>query len=262
MLHTTTLGDQGPSIVFLHGLFGQGRNWNAIGQALAPEHRVTLVDLPHHGRSDWAERFDFVEIADQIAEILPADDPVTLVGHSLGGKVAMIVALLHPDRVAKLVVADIAPIAYRHGGLFADYIAAMQAIDLTTLTRRQDAEAALREAVPEEATRLFLLQNLRRERSADGVDSWRWQMNLDVLGRDLDVLSGWPEDALAQAAPYGGPVLWVGGSESGYIRDENAAAMARWFPSYRKVVIKNAGHWLHADQPEVFTETVRRFAQS
>jgi len=253
-VHTTSLGDDGSQIVFLHGLFGQGKNWTQIGKALTSDHRILLVDLPHHGRSEWADHFDFVEIADQVAGVLSADDPVALVGHSLGGKVAMILALRHPELVERLCVVDVAPVAYDHMEEFAGYIEAMQSMDLDSLAQRGDADAALTDAVPKESVRAFLLQNLRRE-----GDGWRWQVNLDVLGADLAAISGWPEDELADLAPYDGPVLWMGGESSHYVREEYAAPMDRWFPRNRRVTIKGAGHWVHSEQPEVFLEVLRRF---
>lgn len=255
-LHVTTLGDHGSRLVFLHGLFGQGRNWTGIAKALAAEHRVLLVDLPHHGRSAWSSGFDFGKVSEQVAEVMTDDEPAILVGHSLGGKVAMLVALLHRERVARLCVADVAPVAYAHGDEFRGYIAGLKAIDLTALENRGEADAALTEAVPNETVRSFLLQNLRR----DG-DSWRWQANLDVIERDLAVIGGWPEELLTDVAPYDGPVLWLAGDRSDYVLEEYEPAMDRWFPRNRKVTIKNAGHWLHSEQPEIFTEAVRRFAR-
>jgi pimeloyl-ACP methyl ester carboxylesterase len=253
-LHTTSFGESGSSIVFCHGLFGQGKNWTQIGKAFAPEHRVLLVDLPHHGRSPWHDRFDFVAIADQVATLLSADDPVTLVGHSMGGKVAMILAIRHPDLVARLCVVDVSPVDYGRGSEFARYIAAMQQLDLTRVERRSDADAALAEAVPHPTVRSFLLQNLRQD---DG--GWRWQVNLDVLGEDLAEVTDWPESQLSSATPYDGPVLWIGGARSDYVRDEYAPAMDRWFPRNRRVTIKDAGHWVHSEQPEVFVEVLRQF---
>jgi pimeloyl-ACP methyl ester carboxylesterase len=254
-LHTTTVGDHGSPIVFLHGLFGQGKNWTQIAKALAAEHRSTLVDLPHHGRSPWHEHFDFLEIADQVAGALAAEEPVTLVGHSLGGKVAMVLALRRPELVERLCVVDVSPVGYRTADEFAGYITAMQALDLGSLRQRGEAEEALEEAVPNPTVRGFLLQNLRRE-----GDSWRWQLNLDVLGEELAELTAWPEDRLAGTPPYEGPVLWVAGARSDYVREEYAGAMDRWFPANRRVTIKNAGHWVHSEQPEVFVEVLRQFA--
>ena len=253
-LHTKQIGDTGSRVVFLHGLFGQGRNWTQIAKALLPEHRSLLVDLPHHGRSEWQDEFDFLDMADRVARLLSADDPVTLVGHSMGGKVAMVLALRHPELVDRLCVVDVSPVGYPGAREFGGYIDAMQGMDLSAIDQRSDAEAALADAVPNGTVRSFLLQNLRR----DG-DSWRWQMNLDVLGEDLAEVGGWPEERLADVAPYAGPVLWIAGARSDYVRDEYADAMDRWFPHNRRVTIKNAGHWVHSEQPEVFVEVLRRF---
>ena len=135
-LHTTTYGDHGSPIVFCHGLFGQGRNWTGVAKALADDHRTVLVDLPHHGRSPWSERFDYVEVADQLVDLL-ADrfdgEPVTLVGHSMGGKTAMVATLRAPERVRRLCVVDIAPVDYGSRGEFEGYVEAMQSLDLGSL---------------------------------------------------------------------------------------------------------------------------------
>lgn len=253
-LHTTELGESGSRVVFCHGLFGQGRNFTAIAKALAGDHRVSLVDMPDHGRSPWSDRFDYLAAADQVAALLSVDDPAALVGHSMGGKIAMLVALRHAELVERLVVVDVSPVSYDHATEFAGYIEAMRAIDLDTLASRSDADRALQEAVPVATVRGFLLQSLRREGEA-----WRWSLNLELLGRDLDDLTGWPEDALAGVAPYDGPVLWVGGADSEYVRADHVAAMDRWFPRNRRVTVKGAGHWVHSEQPEVFVEVLKRF---
>ncbi|MDF1603784.1 alpha/beta fold hydrolase [Nocardioides sp. YIM 152315] len=253
-LHTTTLGERGSLVAFCHGLFGQGKNWTSIAKVVAEDHRVLLVDMPHHGRSSWPERFDYVDVADRVAGLFGADDPVALVGHSMGGKAAMVLALRHPDVVERLCVVDVAPVDYESASEFTGYIAAMLALDLDGLEHRRDADAALTEAVPDPTVRSFLLQNLRR-----GDDGWSWQPNLEVLGRDIASLSGWPEAELAAAAPYEKPTLWVSGQRSDYVRDEYAAAMDHWFPRNRRVTVKDAGHWVHSEQPQVFTEVLRRF---
>jgi pimeloyl-ACP methyl ester carboxylesterase len=253
-LNTTSLGAAGSRVVFCHGLFGQGKNWSAIGKALAVDHRVVLVDLPDHGQSPWSDRFDYLAVADRVAALLSSDDPVALVGHSMGGKVAMLVALRHPELVERLVVVDVAPVAYDHAEEFDRYISAMRGLDLATLARRSDADAALQDAVPDPMVRGFLLQSLRRE-----GDRWRWLLNLDLLGRDLDAITGWPEDRLEGTPSYDGPVLWVDGQQSRYVSPEYVAAMDRWFPRNRRVTVKGAGHWVHSEQPEVFVEVLRRF---
>jgi pimeloyl-ACP methyl ester carboxylesterase len=253
-LHTTTYGDHGSRIAFCHGLFGQGRNWTQHAKALAADHRVLLVDMPDHGRSPWSERFDFVAAADQLAELLSADDPVSLVGHSMGGKTAMVLALRRPELVERLCVVDVAPVAYEHASEFVRYIDAMLAIDLATLADRAQADQALRDAVPDDVVRGFLLQNLRRE-----GDTWRWQPNLELLRDEIDEVGGWPAESLDAASSYDGTVLWIGGSESRYVLDDYAAAMERYFPRVRRVTVKGAGHWVHSEQPRVFLEVLRRF---
>lgn len=255
-LHTLRYGESGSRVVFLHGLFGQGRNWTQIAKALAPHHRTVLVDLPHHGRSPWRPVFDYVAMADEVAELLadPAagEGPTAVVGHSMGGKVAMLLALRRPELVERLCVVDMAPVDYRRTAVFEGFVAAMRGMDLTAIHSRQDAEEALAPAVPDPAVRGFLLQNLRR----DG-DSWRWQMNLDVLGASLPQLAGWPEPETVR--PYDGPVLWIAGADSDYVKPEYDEAMRALFPRYRKVTIKGAGHWVHSEQPEVFVDVLRRF---
>ncbi|HYF73013.1 MAG TPA: alpha/beta fold hydrolase, partial [Nocardioides sp.] len=195
-LHVTSLGESGPLVAFCHGLFGQGKNWTSIAKAVAEDHRVLLVDMPHHGRSAWPERFDYVDVADRVATLFSADDPVALVGHSMGGKAAMVLALRHPELVERLCVVDISPVDYSAGergtGEFAGYIEAMLGLDLTTLEHRRDADAALTEAVPNSTVRSFLLQNLHHH-----AGQWSWRPNLEVLGRDLELLGGWPEEALS-----------------------------------------------------------------
>lgn len=261
-LHTASYGDTGSRVVFLHGLFGQGRNWTQIAKVFAPEHRVLLVDLPDHGRSAWTEHFDFGEVADRIAEAIAGEqggDPVALVGHSLGGKVAMVLALRHPNLVDRLCVVDIAPVNYARVGDFARYIEAMGTLDLDSLADRADAETWLEPTIPDPTVRAFLLQNLRRDSRPDGGAGWRWQANLAGLRRDLPAIGGWPDDQLAGTPPYDGPVLWMAGQNSDYVTEEYVPAMARWFPRNRRVTVKNAGHWVHSEQPEVFAEILRRF---
>jgi pimeloyl-ACP methyl ester carboxylesterase len=258
-LHTSGYGERGSRVLFLHGLFGQGRNWTQFAKALAADHRVLLVDLPDHGRSHRTERFDFLAVADSIASLIDAADPVRLVGHSLGGKVAMVLALRHPELVERLCVVDVAPVAYGHTDEFVGYIDAMSGLDLSTLTQRSQAEEALTEAVPNPTVRAFLLQNLRRETLPDTSSGWRWQINLEGIRRDLTEIGGWPAEELAGLAPYGGPVLWIGGERSDYITEAYVSEMDRLFPRNRRVTIKNAGHWVHSEQPKIFLEVLRRF---
>ena len=261
MLHALHFGDHGSPVVFCHGLFGQGRNWTQIGKALAGSHRVTLLDLPDHGRSDWTPPdrggWDYVAAADAVAAELDPADPVALVGHSMGGTVAMLVALRHPALVSRLCVVDVSPVAYREAGEFPGYVDAMKALDLGSISTRAEADAGLQDAVPNDTVRAFLLQNLRR--SDDAASGWRWQMNLGGLGDSLDALRGWPEDLLADTGPYDGPVLWIAGARADYVRPEYAEAMEQLFPKVRKLTVKDAGHWVHSEQPEIFLRVLERF---
>jgi pimeloyl-ACP methyl ester carboxylesterase len=269
-LAVRTLGESGPWVVFVHGLFGQGKNWTTIARGLADDHRVTLVDLPNHGHSPWTDRVHYLDMVEMLAaELEHVGEPVTLVGHSMGGKVAMQLALRRPELLRALVVVDIAPVEYPlQGGRtddpdeeaspFAAFIAAMRALDLDELKTRDDADAALRSAVPSRMVRSFLLQSLVREGVGAG-GGWRWRLNLELLERDLGELRGFPEPPAG--ATFDGPVLWVAGANSTYVLDEDRPLMDALFPATRLVRIKNAGHWVHSEQPEVFLTTLRLFLE-
>ena len=258
-LHSTTLGEQGSWVVFCHGLFGQGKNWTQIAKVVAQRHRVLLLDMPQHGRSAWSPHFDYLDAADQVAAAISeaaGGEAVALVGHSMGGKIAMALALRHPEQVERLCVVDVAPVAYPSGREFVGYVRAMRGLDLAVLATRADADAALADAVPNPVVRGFLLQNLRR--SPDG-QGWAWQPNLEVIEDDLDVITGWPADRLAGLPPYDGPVLWVRGERSEHVGDEHGEAMSALFPRLRRVTIKGAGHWVHSEQPESFLAVLQQF---
>jgi pimeloyl-ACP methyl ester carboxylesterase len=269
-LHARTVGDAGPWVVFVHGLFGQGRNWTTIAKGLAERHRVLLLDLPNHGHSPWTDRVDYVDMAGMVAaELETLGEPVTLVGHSMGGKVAMQLALRRPELLRALVVVDIAPTEYPVSGgrtgdpdeeasPFAGFIAAMRDLDLDALQTRQDADRALAPAVRSRMVRSFLLQSLVREDTGPG-GGWRWRLNLELLERDLEALRGFPDPP--PGARYDGPVLWIAGADSHYVLPEDRERMEQLCPSTRLVRVKNAGHWVHSEQPEVFLETLRRFLE-
>jgi pimeloyl-ACP methyl ester carboxylesterase len=265
-LAARTLGEQGSWVVFVHGLFGQGKNWTTIAKGLADRHRVLLLDLPNHGHSPWTDRVDYADMADLVAvELERLGEPVTLVGHSMGGKVAMQLALRRPELLRALVVVDIAPVEYPvRGGRtddpdeeaspFGDFIAAMRELDLDALESRSQADEALREAVPSRMVRSFLLQSLAREETGGG---WRWKLNLELLDRDLGELRGFPEPPAG--AIFDGPVLWISGANSHYVLPEDRERMDALFPLTQLLTVKNAGHWVHSEQPEIFLATLRRF---
>lgn len=261
-LSTLAVGTAGARVAFLHGLFGQGRNWTQIAKAIAgPDGAAAqclLVDLPDHGRSPWTQEFSYETYAQRVAATLAATapgEPWVLVGHSLGGKVAMVTALTNPELVRSLVVVDIAPKDYGDLDRFVHYIEAMRSLPLAELTGRADAEERFAQVEPDAGVRGFLLQNLRRR-----GDTWGWQANLELIAADAALGQGsriadFPE---LGAPPYDGPVVWLVGGDSGYVRDEDTEQMRALFPRARPVVVKGAGHWVHSEAPEVVIETLRR----
>lgn len=249
-IHSATQGE-GPDVILLHGLFGMGNNLGALARALQADFRVHSLDLPNHGRSGWLETMTLQSLADGVRGWLREQGIVRahLCGHSLGGKVAMRIALDDPDRVDRLVVADIAPVDYppHHDAIFA----ALQAVQSQAPRSRSDAEAVMRDFVAEEGVRQFLLLSLAR--GEDGV--YRWRFNLDGLLRDYGAARG----RLEAAAPFTGPVLFIKGENSDYILPQHRKAIEALFPNARLRVLQGCGHWLHAEQPRLFNATVRRF---
>lgn len=259
-IHSVQTGEDGAErrLVFLHGLFGRGKNFATIGKALQPEFRSLLVDLPNHGRSAWTEDFDYVQMADAVAGHLRAgfaqDGPVDVLGHSMGGKVAMVLALRHPDLVRKLIVEDISPVGTGSGRSEFDHLlSALKDVDLGSVRSRADADTALQDRIPERGVRGFLLQNLTR--TADG---FVWEPNLDLLHGQLDTIMGFPADQV-EGQSFDGPVLWMGGEKSTYVKDEDEPVMEGYFPRTLRVTVKGATHWVHSDQPESFTAALRTF---
>ncbi len=252
-LHSVEAGAGAP-VLLLHGLFGAAANWGAIQKTLAATHRVIALELRNHGASAHAAAMDFSTLAEDVAETLAAYGaaPVTVVGHSMGGKVAMMLALARPDLVARLVVADIAPVRYPPS--LRGYVAAMRALPLVPGLTRRAADAALAEAVPEAGIRAFLLQNLLFQR-----DPPAWRLGLDEVAAAMPDIEDFAPPA--PDAQYGGPTLFITGARSDYVRPEHHGAIRALFPAARFVTLREAGHWVHADQPAAFTETLRAFLE-
>jgi esterase len=238
-----------PAILIVHGLFGSARNWGAIARRLAEERHVLTVDMRNHGESGWQDSHGYPEMAEDLAEVIKGEGgPVDVVGHSMGGKAAMVLALTQAPLVRRLVVADIAPVAYTHDQT--RHIIAMRALDLTGLTTRAEADRRLSETTPDAGLRAFLLQSLDLR-----SDPPRWRLNLDVLEAEMGRIVGWPE----VSGRFDGPVLFLTGATSSYVRPEHRPAIKALFPAARFAKIPGAGHWLHAEAPRAFEETVRVF---
>ncbi|PID36555.1 MAG: alpha/beta hydrolase [Rhodobacterales bacterium] len=234
-------------ILIAHGLFGSARNWGVIAKRLAKTRHVVAVDMRNHGTSPRADRQDYPGMAADLAEVIEAlGGEADVIGHSMGGKAAMMLALTRPERVARLLVADIAPVTYTHS--HAPLIAAMRGLDLSRIDSRSAADQALAASIDDPSLRAFLLQSL-------DLRGRKWRLNLEVLERDLPRILGWPETD----AQFTGPTLFLAGDASNYVLAEHRAAIKRHFPTARQAKLPGVGHWLHAEAPRAFEETARAF---
>jgi pimeloyl-ACP methyl ester carboxylesterase len=245
---------EGSPVVILHGLFGSLDNWQHISQRLCSRFSVLACDLRNHGQSPHHEEIDYAAMAGDLVETLDHENILSahLIGHSLGGKVAMEFALEHPERVSSLIVVDIAPRRYPplHGEIFE----ALLGLDPAQIQDRRQAEHALAPAIPDLAVRRFLLKNLARSESG----GFRWRFALTALWRNYAGLS----QALRGGRVFPGPTLFVRGADSDYIRDEDVPGIRSSFPGMTLQTIEAAGHWVHADQPARFVETVTAFLEN
>lgn len=243
--------EQEPPLLIAHGLFGSARNFHTLAKKLAATRRVIAVDMRNHGDAPWGKA-SYAEMAEDLAEAIErlAGGRASLLGHSMGGKAAMGLALSQPDLLAALIVADIAPVAYDHS--HADYVEAMQGVDLAKVDRRSDADPMLEDAVPEKPLRAFLLHNLEIE---DGEASWR--INLDALENGMDDLIGWDDDWPHDS--YDGPTLFLRGGASDYAAEQYHDRIREHFPEAEIEALDGAGHWLHAEQPDAFVDAVDRW---
>lgn len=236
-------------LLIVHGLFGSQRNWSAIAKRLALRRQVVTVDLRNHGQSPWSPTHDYRAMAADLAETIAGHaGRMDVLGHSMGGKAAMTLALTEPDRVGRLIVGDIAPVPYDHDQMV--YVDAMRALDLSGVTRRSQADAALAARVPEASVRAFLLQSLTIE---NGRAEWR--LNLDTLGTEMPKIMGFP----ALDSRFTGPTLFLTGAGSTYVRPSHRARVLELFPAAEHQALPGAGHWLHADAPNAFVAAVERF---
>lgn len=250
-LATTDLGDAaGPPMVIVHGLFGRRRNWQAIQKQLARTHRVIAADLRNHGDSPWNDTMTYPAMAEDLVALIKGLDagPAILVGHSMGGKASMQLALDHPELLAALVVIDIAPVPYNND--YSGYISAMRNIPLSKLERRSDAEAYLTDEIDERGIRNFLLQNL--EQTDDG---FAWKVNLDAISKSMPTILDFPDMAGKQ---YDGRALFIAGAHSDYVKREDRDVIASLFPRARHLKIKDAGHWVHAEKPAEIVSTLEQ----
>jgi len=241
----------GPPVVLLHGLFGTARNLGAVARGLSGQARVLSLDLRNHGDSPHDPAMDYAIMAADVAETMSAAGiaSAAVVGHSMGGKVAMMLALTQPDRVEKLVVMDIAPIRYAHS--YDGYVEAMKQIPLNNEVNRRQANEILSSPIPDADLRVFLLSNLVLGENP------HWRFGLDEIGGAMPRLLDW--DLSAGTAPYAGPALFLRGGNSHYVMPESTALISELFPQAKIHTIEQAAHWLHAEQPKAVIAALQEF---
>lgn len=236
-----------PTALIVHGLYGSGRNWGVIGKRLSDDLHVVTPDLRNHGQSPWENSHSYDDLAQDLADLIThLGAPVHVVGHSMGGKAAMVLASRHPELIERLIIADIAPVSYSHSQM--QFITAMRAVDLSRVTRRSDAEAQLAAHGVEPALQSFFTQSL------DVVEKC-WRLNLDTLAAEMDKILGFPD----LTTPFEGPTLFLSGAASDYVTGAHRPTIKSLFPKARFAKLPGAGHWLHADKPREFEAAVRAF---
>jgi pimeloyl-ACP methyl ester carboxylesterase len=252
-LHHKAAAPSAPTLIIAHGLYGSGRNWGVIARRLADRRTVVAVDMRNHGDSPRKATQSYPDMAEDLAEVIATlPQPVDVLGHSMGGKAAMQLALTRPDLVRRLIVADIAPVAYSHDQT--RHAEAMASLDLSGISTRAEADALLESAgVEDPALRAFFLQSLDLRATPP-----RWKLNLPVLKAEMPKIVGWP----GTQGRFEGPALFLTGAESHYVRPEHRDTIRALFPKARFAKIPGAGHWLHAEKPREFEETVRVFLES
>lgn len=241
----------GPALLLLHGLFGSATNWRGIARALSDSCAVHALDLRNHGGSPWADTMHYDELADDVCEFITSRGlaPTAVLGHSMGGKAAMALALRHPDLVGNLIIADVAPVDY--ADTLTPFAEAMRSVDVVTAASRTEVQRRLQERLPDPSVAGFLAQNLINQN-----DHFDWRINLAAIIAEMSKLSSFPAEL--RALRYDGPVTVIAGGRSSYVAHHDGRDFAPMFSDVDVEVIAEAGHWLHADRPQEFVAAVRR----
>ena len=235
-------GPKATPLLIAHGLFGSARNWNVIAKRLSVARPVVVVDMRNHGASPWFDTQSYPDMAADLAQVMT--EPMHVLGHSMGGKAAMVLALHHPENLRKLIVADIAPVAYQHTQM--GPLEAMLGVDMAQVNSRADAGAQM--VGLEAGVDTFLLQSL-------DIKAKKWKLNLEVLGAEMAKIVGFPQ----VSGSFDGDTLFLSGAASDYVKQEYRARIKELFPKARFAKIPGAGHWLHAQKPREFEAAVTAF---
>ena len=253
-LYSRKVGENGPDFVVLHGLFGSGKNWRSFAGSLEDDFQVWTLDARNHGDSPHADSMNYQQMAEDVARFFAENEleNVILLGHSMGGKTAMQLALQFPDRIAALIVVDIAPVCYDHLHKQLKLIEAMQELDLAGEMSRSEIEKKLAVKIPEKRLLSFLMTNLNRQNG-----QFQWRIGLEQIAAGMPELLNYPE----LKSVFKGPVQFIGGENSAYLKFEYHALIRKYFPESRITMLENCGHWLHVEQPAAFQKTVNEFLQ-
>jgi esterase len=247
-LYFRKVGESGPVIIILHGIFGSSDNWLGIAKSLSENNQVYLLDQRNHGQSPWSDEFNYPIMADDLLEFIQdhqIEKPV-IIGHSMGGKVVMQFDLSYPNIAQKIVVVDIAPKFYpvHHTHI----LAGLNSINLATLTSRTEANEHLKRFEEKEGVRQFLLKNLYR----NSEQQFAWRINLQVITQNIDVVG----HELIVKNHSQTPTFFIKGADSHYIQPEDHRYISELFENFEIIEIPNAGHWVQADQPELFIKAL------
>jgi len=244
---------EGEPLYLLHGLFGSNRNWLTIARQLTGAAQIVAVDLRNHGDSEHTDSMRYTEMADDVTALASSlgHKSINVLGHSMGGKVAMAMALQDPGLINRLIIVDIAPVVYnpKHD----DLIAIMQALPVDRLGNRAEASELMARDIQDPVLRQFLLQNLVK----DDKTGYRWRVNLNAIRNNYDNVRSFPTEL--QHLQFLGPSLFIAGSRSEYVQPQHYQNITGMFPQAKIVTIEDAGHWVHADKPETVTAEIRTF---
>ena len=245
MLNTVLYdGPKATPLLIAHGLFGSARNWNVIAKRLSATRPVVVVDMRNHGSSPWFDTQSYTDMADDLAQVIT--EPMDVLGHSMGGKAAMVLALTHRAKVNRLVVADIAPVTYTHSQM--GPLDAMRGVDLSVVKTRADAAEQL--AGQPDGLIQFMLQSL-------DTKAKRWKLNLDVLAAEMDKIIGFPD----VSGVFDAPTLFLSGANSDYVQHSHRDKIKTLFPQAYFAKLSGAGHWLHAEKPREFEASIAAFCK-
>lgn len=255
---------EGPALIILHGLYGSSDNWMSVGKALSENFEVYLIDQRNHGRSPHSAQHNYHLLKEDLLEFMDKHsiEKAIIIGHSMGGKTAMFFAVDYPERVNSLIVVDISPTSYKNTDstqllTHSTIIKSMYSVDFNTVKTRKDIDKILAKSIPVKRVRQFLLKNVRRNKN----NQFDWSLNIEAISNELEnIMDGLNANSFENGKEITGfPVLFIKGEKSDYIQPSDEKEITKIFPFAEIEIIPDAGHWLHAEQPELFIKTIQNF---